>query len=343
MRITGCVPLPGEGLVARFGDLVAVSDGLGTGPDPLLGAVERVKEAAGDGGTLVRTAARAALGSDGQRSFACAGTTCTDELVVLVSGDATATVIVDGGQAVTLSGSSSLIPVSQILTGAVITATLTLAESRLPAADARLRLDGGIVHGAGLTVTVVSRADRADADPAEPESGSARLSDALLDRAELDGAWHADPELADAGLDVPPRSRPTVVALRSQPTVTGFPAPSGVLVLDDGTGFALDTDYVVGREPALDTDVAAGRARPLRIDDPEGTVSRLHLRISVTGERVAVSDLGSGNGSMLHPPDGEPLRLIPNEPTVIEPGARIILGDRSFEYQSRAARPPREG
>jgi hypothetical protein len=217
-------------------------------------------------------------------------------------------VIVDGGQAVTLSGSSSLIPVSQILTGAVITATLTIAESRLPAADARLRLDGGIVHGAGLTVTVMSRA-----------------------------------ELADAGLDIPLRSRPTVMALRSQPTVTGFPAPPGVLVLDDGTGFALDTDYVVGREPALDTDVAAGRARPLRIDDPEGTVSRLHLRISVTGERVAVSDLGSGNGSMLHPPDGEPLRLIPNEPTVIEPGARIILGDRSFEYQSRAARPPREG
>ena len=102
MKITECVPLPGQGLVARFGDLIAVSDGLGTGPDPLLGAVERVTAAAGDGGALVRTAARAVLESDGQRSFACAGTTSTDELVVLVSGDATATLIVDGGQAVTL-------------------------------------------------------------------------------------------------------------------------------------------------------------------------------------------------------------------------------------------------
>jgi hypothetical protein len=307
MRITRCIPLPGQGLVARFGDLVAVSDGLDADPDPLLDAVERVKAAAGDGGTLVRTAARAALESDGQRAFACAGTTSTDELVVLVSGDATAAVIVDGGQAVTLSGSSSLIPVSRIFTGAVITATFALAEStaKLPVADTRFRLDGGIVYGAGLIVTVTSHAD--------PEL--------------------EEPEPADTEPEVPGRSQPTAE----------FPAPLGVLVLDDGTGFALDADYVVGREPALDTDVAAGRARPLRIADPEGTVSRLHLRISVTGEQVAVSDLGSGNGSVLHPPDGKPLRLIPNEPTAIEPGARIIVGDRSFEYVSRAARPPRKG
>ena len=265
MKITSCVPLPGQGLVARFGDLIAVSDGLGTGPDRLLGAVERVMAAAGDGGALVRTAARAVLESDGQRSFACAGTTSTDELVVLVSGDATATLIVDGGQAVTLSGSSSLIPVSQIFTGAVITATVALAEStaEIPAADARLRLDGGIVYGAGLTFTVTSHAD--------PEL--------------------KEPELADAEPDIPMRGQPTME----------FPAPLGVLVLDDGTRFALDADYVIGREPALDTDVAAGRARPLRIADPEGTVSRLHLRVSVTGDQVAVSDLGSGNGSVLHP------------------------------------------
>jgi pSer/pThr/pTyr-binding forkhead associated (FHA) protein len=118
-----------------------------------------------------------------------------------------------------------------------------------------------------------------------------------------------------------------------------FQAPLGVLVLDDGTRFALDADYVIGCEPALDADVAAGRARPLRIADPGGTVSRLHLRFSVAGEQVEVSDLGSGNGSVLHPAAGKPLRLPPNEPTVIEPGARISVGDRSFEYLPHAARP----
>jgi FHA domain len=319
MRITRCVPLPGHGhgLVTRFGDLVAVSDGLGAYPDPLLGVVERVKATAGDGAALVRTAARLALESDGPRAFACAGTTCTDELVVLVSGDAVATVIVDGGEAVILTGSSSLIPVSRVFTGVVINATLALAEptAELPVADGRFRLDGGIVHGTGLAITVTSHADSdlGEPEPGEPEPG--------------------EPERADARLEI---------TLRNQTTIVGFQAPHGVLMLDDGTGFALDADYVVGREPALDTDVATGRARPLRIADPEGTVSRLHLRICVLGEGVTVSDLGSGNGSVLQPPGGEPLRLIPNEPTAIEPGARILLGGRSFEYLSCAARPPRE-
>jgi hypothetical protein len=288
VRITGCVPLPGQGLVARFGDLVAVSDGLGvprTGPDPLLAVVEQVMTAAGDGSTLVRSVARAALESDRQRTFACAGTTGADELVVLVTGGATATVIVDGGQPVTLRGRNSPIPVSRIFTGAAITVVVALAEST--AADPRLRLDRGIVHGAGLALTVTS-----GAVPAVPTAE--------------------------------------------------FRVPHGVLVLDDGTRFALDADYVIGREPALDADVAAGRARPLRIADPEGTVSRLHLRISVIGEQVEVSDLGSGNGSVLHPAAGEPLRLPPNEPTAIEPGARISVGDRSFEYLPHTARSPWE-
>jgi hypothetical protein len=326
MKIIRCVPLPGQGLVARFGDLVAVSDGLGAGQDPLFGAVQRVSAAAGDGGALVRAAARAALESDGQRACACAGLTSTDELVVLVSGDAMVTVVVDGGQPVTLSGSSSLIPVSQIFTGAVINATIALAESaaELPAADARFRLDDGVVPGVGLAITVTSRAEHADPDPAAADPEAPELGAPEL------GA----PEPVTTRLDIP---------LRGQRATAEFQPPVGVLVLDDGTAFALDADYVIGREPALDTDVAAGRARPLRIADPEGTVSRLHLRVAVIGGQVAVSDLGSGNGSMLHPSAGRPHRLVPNEPKVIEPGARITFGDRSFEYLSRAALTPGEG
>ena len=39
MAITACVPLPGEGLVARRGGLVIVTDGQADGSDPLLGAL----------------------------------------------------------------------------------------------------------------------------------------------------------------------------------------------------------------------------------------------------------------------------------------------------------------
>jgi len=88
---------------------------------------------------------------------------------------------------------------------------------------------------------------------------------------------------------------------------------------------------VLGREPTLDGDVLAGRARPLRINDPNGTVSRLHLKISLTGWQVEVSDLGSANGSVLHSPDGE-CTLIPFEPAAIVPGAWIGIGHRSMQY-----------
>jgi hypothetical protein len=113
--------------------------------------------------------------------------------------------------------------------------------------------------------------------------------------------------------------------------------PLGVLLLDDGTGFTLDKDYVVGREPVLDGDVAAGRARPLRIPDPGGTVSRLHLRISLIGWQVEVRDINSSNGSVIHFPDGHEQRLLAGDATIIPPGAKIAVGHRSLQYQSYRA------
>jgi hypothetical protein len=113
--------------------------------------------------------------------------------------------------------------------------------------------------------------------------------------------------------------------------------PLGVLLLDDGTGFTLDMDYVVGREPVLDGDVAAGRARPLRIPDPGGTVSRLHLRISLIGWQIEVRDINSSNGSVVYFPDGHELRLVAGDSTIIPPGTKVSVGHRSLEYQSYRA------
>ncbi len=69
----------------------------------------------------------------------------------------------------------------------------------------------------------------------------------------------------------------------------------------------------------------------MRISDPGGTVSRLHLRITLVGWQVEVSDLGSANGSVLQAPGGE-RTLAPFEPIVHEPGTRIGIGHRSMQY-----------
>jgi hypothetical protein len=129
----------------------------------------------------------------------------------------------------------------------------------------------------------------------------------------------------------------------NQQTLTpgqGERPPLGVLLLDDGSVFQLDGDYVVGREPSLDSAVAEGRAKPLRIYDDSGIVSRVHARVQLDGWRVVVTDLGSANGtSVLLPgqqPPGQP--LVPQVPVLLATGSQVDLGGRGFRYESHRGR-----
>jgi hypothetical protein len=344
MKIISCVPLPGAGVIARHGALVAVTDSRGQDPDPLLGVLTEVAAAAGDGRDLVRMAARAALGCPGQPAWACAGVTADDGMAVLVHGAAVATVCVDGTGEFELTASDAVIPVTRTFTGASISVELAVGNPAQP--DLRCWLGDGVVYGGGLALTAAGPAGAAEqaairldtlhdiVPPQLTSSLSAEMTrsqpasgrPAVVVEGVLCASEHFnDPEAracrqCGASLDQPPRS----VLRRQRP-------PLGVLVFDDGTRITLDGDYVLGREPVLDFDVMAGRARPLRISDPEGTVSRLHLRVSLVGWQVEVSDLGSANGSVLRAP-GEERTLAPFEPIVLEPGTRIGIGHRSMQY-----------
>jgi hypothetical protein len=114
--------------------------------------------------------------------------------------------------------------------------------------------------------------------------------------------------------------------------------PLGVLLVDDGRGYILDRDYVIGREPLLDGDVAAGRATPLPISDPQGSVSRLHLRVSLVGWQVEVQDLGSSNGSVLYRGGGQ-WPLAPLDAAALEPGVRVGVGRRTVQFLPYGAVP----
>jgi FHA domain len=115
--------------------------------------------------------------------------------------------------------------------------------------------------------------------------------------------------------------------------------PLGVLLLDDGSVFQLDSDYVVGREPSLDASVAEGKARPLRISDETGIVSRVHARVHLEGWRVLVTDLGSANGTrVLLPGQQADQPLAPQVPIVLATGSQVDLGGRGFRYESHRGR-----
>ncbi|HEX5188778.1 MAG TPA: FHA domain-containing protein [Streptosporangiaceae bacterium] len=115
--------------------------------------------------------------------------------------------------------------------------------------------------------------------------------------------------------------------------------PLGVLLLDDGSVFQLDSDYVIGREPGLDASVAAGQARPLRVADDTGIVSRVHARVHLDGWRVLVADLGSANGTrVLLPGQQADQPLVPQVPIVLATGSQVDLGGRGFRYESHRGR-----
>ena len=401
MRITSCVPLAGQGVIARYGALVAVTDGRAPGPDLLLSAVAETAEAGGDGSDLVIRAARAALSAPAQAAWACAGVTADGGLAVLVHGYAAATVRAGDGPEMTLAVSDSKLPVSRTFTGETVTAILVIGGAAPP--DERFRLGDGVVQGGGLALTATAgrprtRARTTDPQTVRPEAaqagwGPAAAPEASLTALDLKAAadaldalddpaqagWHpptldtpavgistagGPPAGSAPAAGAPAAGRPAEDAARDTVIVDGVVCanghfndpgarscrqcgtglaqpprhferrprpPLGELVMDDGARITLDGDYVIGREPALDGDVLAGRARPLRINDPNGTVSRLHLKISLIGWQVEVSDLGSANGSVLHTPDGEHT-LTPFEPAAIEPGARIGIGHRSIQY-----------
>jgi len=111
--------------------------------------------------------------------------------------------------------------------------------------------------------------------------------------------------------------------------------PLGVLVLDDGSVFSLDRDYVIGRDPARDADVSSGAARPLRVEDPHGQLSRVHARIHLEGWQVEVVDLGSANGTgVWRPGDTAWTRVPPQTRIPIRPGTQVGFGRNQLRYES---------
>ncbi|MGW4091637.1 FHA domain-containing protein [Nocardia sp. NPDC004750] len=115
----------------------------------------------------------------------------------------------------------------------------------------------------------------------------------------------------------------------------GVRPPLGVLLLDDGTSFVLDSDCVLGREPEHSDAVARG-ARPVRLEDSSGGMSRAHAEIRLVDWDVTVVDGGSTNGTHIrHPGRQDWVRAVPGQPIALTPGAQIQLGGRVLTFDSQ--------
>jgi hypothetical protein len=116
------------------------------------------------------------------------------------------------------------------------------------------------------------------------------------------------------------------------------PRPAlGVLRLSTGDVVVLDRGVVLGRDPRTDF-VGFEREEPphvVRLPIAGGDISRTHVRVTLDGWHVLVTDLKSINGTVVTLPGRSPERLRPGETVPIKPGTVVTLADGiDFRYEA---------
>jgi hypothetical protein len=105
------------------------------------------------------------------------------------------------------------------------------------------------------------------------------------------------------------------------------PPPGVWLEVSNGDVVPLDRDVVIGRRPEVDR-VQGGRVPTVvTVPSPRQDVSRTHLRIGWSGQKVLATDLHSMNGTVLTAADGSTRALDGGVPHQIVEGDVLDIGD----------------
>ena len=177
-----------------------------------------------------------------------------------------------------------------------------------------------------------------DADVTLPPPGSEAL---LQDVAELDAARGLARRRQDVrpGHANPPAAATCAVCgeflAPGSSSVLHVPRPSlGQLQLDDGQLVELDHELLIGRNPDRDSSPERDGLRRVKLLGEK--VSRSHLEVRFQGWEVLVADCGSTNGSfVVAHPGGQVVALEPGRLQMVEPGATVYFGSRSFTVLGR--------
>ena len=127
-------------------------------------------------------------------------------------------------------------------------------------------------------------------------------------------------------------------ALPPDPVIVARPV-LGVLRLSTGDVVTLDRDVVLGRHPPADLTGANGEGGPhvVRLPSPDGVISRTHLRVTLSGWQVLVTDLNSTNGTRVTLPGSDPEQLPPGIPVPIRAGSVVTLAEGvDFRFEDAA-------
>jgi len=201
----------------------------------------------------------------------------------------------------------------------------------------------GLGSGATVTVEPPYRTPDLPAESGPHDSGStvkrSDLSDFVAKTAPPDRIVPVVPGLLCPSGHVNPPSGATCRRCGAPLPHDPVPVPRpvlGVLRLSFGDVITLDRGVLMGRNPRTDFAGTGNEERPhvVKLPSADGDISRTHLRVTLDGWHVLVTDLNSTNGTLVTLPGHDPQQLRPGEPMLIQPGTVVTLAEGiDFRYE----------
>jgi resuscitation-promoting factor RpfA len=99
------------------------------------------------------------------------------------------------------------------------------------------------------------------------------------------------------------------------------------LLMSTGLVVSLNRPVLIGRAPQVTRVTGNEIPRLITVASPNQDISRTHCEVRMDGDDVVVTDLRSTNGVLLLRQGVGAQRLHPGEPTVVEPGVVVDLGE----------------
>lgn len=323
---------PGNGVLARHGDLVLLCEVPPGGEDRVRGILAEAKAAVGadqPGRQLILHLVRSLAGSDELLPSLCAFGVVDEGIAVAVHGKARLRVTMQEGE-LRLDGHDAVTIVDRVVAGTVISITGEIGEE-MPGFCSWSELTSGVVRADALQYGIFDEAETvAEEEPvAQPETEPESQPD---DGSQIVGVSCAKGHFNDptdqycgvCGIGLTQAGRRS--AQQGRPSL-------GVLVLDDGTSLPLTNDYVIGRSPETASETNADDVMLVRLAD--ALVSGVHARVRPDGWDVTLIDEGSAIGTFVREPGTDFCVQVPTGGRVVlRPGAIVTVGRRQFRYDS---------